>query len=165
MRIIANSWLYKLAPSNIMLRIKKLHFLCRQPLGRVGKLVGLLVLSLFSAGAVSEGIEISELDATHFSLGMVGFAGKISEAEKLMVKIKNRKDASKIFYSIIEDKNRSGVAKLYALCGLKGVGSSLFDRALSDLENFDENIPVLRGDIMGKESFKRLAIQIKNGLC
>jgi hypothetical protein len=119
----------------------------------------------FSTAAISEDTDTFTLDASQFNLGMVGFVGRVSKAEAAMVDIGKRKNAGSIFFSVIEDENRGVVAKLYALCGLKGIRSALFGRAFERMKSTEGTVSVMRGDVMTKEGVNDLVNQIKNGLC
>lgn len=132
---------------------------------RIEKSLVLVAVLLFSTSALSEDADIAVLDALQFNLGMVGFAGRISEAEKAMVNIQKRTDAGGVFFSIIDNKNSGDVAKLYALCGLKRVNSPRFDQAFDTLKSAEGQVSVTRGDVMKKESVTDLANQVKEGLC
>ncbi|WLW63415.1 hypothetical protein RA224_08330 [Achromobacter aegrifaciens] len=124
-----------------------------------------LPLSLAPIVATARNFDASALDADQFSLGMVGFAGGISGAEKEMAKILERPDADDFFLSVINDDNRSTVAKLYALCGLKKGKSTAFGYAFEKIQAMNSSVSVMHGDVMKKESAGDLAVQVKNGRC
>ncbi|MBR8655592.1 hypothetical protein KDH83_20010 [Achromobacter sp. Marseille-Q0513] len=124
-----------------------------------------LLLSWLPAVAVADEVDTSALDAPQFSLGMVGFIGRVSDAEKRMLEIQKSPEASQIFSAIVEDDGRGGVARLYAVCGLKRIDSSKFEHAFNRLENTEEKISVMYGDMMRQEDFKVLLAQIKGGRC
>lgn len=132
---------------------------------RFKRLTVVLLFSWLPAVAVAEEVDTSALDAPQFSLGMVGFIGRISDAEKRMLEVEKSPEASRIFSAIVEDEGRGGVARLYAACGLKRSGRSQFDHAFNRLENTDEKVSVMYGDVMQQEDFKVLLAQIKGGLC
>ena len=54
---------------------------------RFKRLTVVLLFSWLPAVAVAEEVDTSALDAPQFSLGMVGFIGRISDAEKRMLEV------------------------------------------------------------------------------
>ena len=83
---------------------------------RFKRLTVVLLFSWLPAVAVAEEVDTSALDAPQFSLGMVGFIGRISDAEKRMLEVEKSPEASRIFSAIVEDEGRGGVARL---CGVR----------------------------------------------
>ena len=71
-----------------------------------------------------------------------------------------RKDADLVFSSIIEDPRRPVVAKLYALCGLKKIGSPNFDQSAQRLAGINEKVPTLRVDILRSEDARLIVRDI-----
>lgn len=132
---------------------------------RISNLFVFLLALSFSNSVLSDDVDTLGLDAPQFNLGMVGFAGRISEAEVTMLNIKKRVDAESVFISIVEDESRGTVAKLYALCGLKSMRSALFGPVFERMSRTQDTVSVMRGDVMTKEEGSDLVNQIKNGLC
>lgn len=124
-----------------------------------------LPLSLTPLVATARNVDASALDADQFSLGMVGFAGGISRAEKEMIEILEIPDADYFFLSVIDNDERSVVAKLYALCGLKKNKSSAFAHAFKKIQAMHSSVSIMYGDVMKKEKTGDIAIDIKNGRC
>jgi hypothetical protein len=69
-----------------------------------------------------ETIEANLFQVGYFSLGMNGFAGKISEGEVAVIDILKSKNATDIFLRIASNPKATPESKLYAVCGLKQLG-------------------------------------------
>src|SRR5256885_6769065 len=80
-----------------------------------------------STPAMARPLDPAPLDASQFNLGLVGFAGEISPAERHLEAMLRRPEANAVLLSVIDDPRRSPVAKLYALCGLKRMGSGGYE--------------------------------------
>lgn len=140
-------------------------FLSRLERFGVTMIVAILLALLMPFATMARNAETSELDADQFSLGMVGFVGRISGAEQEMVKILERPDADEFFLSIINNEETGGIAKLYALCGLKKNKSAAFGYAFEKVKVMNKSVSVMYGDVMKMETVSALAIQIKDGRC
>ncbi len=125
----------------------------------LASMIGLPVLghaSLFDA---------TPLEARQFNLGLVGFAGKLSPAEQHLDDVVKRPEANAILLSVIDDPRRSPVAKLYALCGLKRIGSGGYGAALDKLRGLDGKVSVMFGDQMLREDIRQAAERIETQQC
>lgn len=125
-------------------------------------LASLLCLPVFSQASL---FDARPLDARQFNLGLVGFAGKISPAEAHLDDLIKRPEANAILLSVIDDPRRSPVAKLYALCGLKRIGSGAYSAALGKMRGLDGQVSVMFGDQMLQEDIRQAADRIETQQC
>lgn len=105
------------------------------------------------------------LDARQFNLALAGLAGKISPAEAHLDDLVKRPEANAILLSVIDDPQRSPVAKLYALCGLKRIGSGAYEAALGKMRELDGQVAVMFGDRMRQEDIRQAAERIETQQC
>ena len=103
--------------------------------------------------------------ASQFNLGLVGLAGEISPAEQHLEAMLRRPEANAVLLSVIDDPRSSPVAKLYALCGLKRMGSGGYEAALVKLRGFEGQVSVMLGDQMFQEDIREAADRIENLEC
>jgi hypothetical protein len=125
-------------------------------------LAPLLCLPLLGQASL---FDATPLDAQQFHLGLEGLAGQISPAEAHLDDLLRRPEANAILLSVIDDPRRSAVAKLYALCGLKRLGSGGYGAALDRLRGTDGQVPVLSGDQLLVESVGQVAERIETQQC
>lgn len=125
----------------------------------------LIFLMTSSAYANGTSIDTSALNAHQFSMGWVGFVGHISEAEKKMNEIAREPTASEIFISIAQDVHRPLVARLYALCGLKKIGSPHYAHAAKRLGALSEKVSTMRADVMRLEEVEKIVLEIDKHRC
>lgn len=124
-----------------------------------------LICLLLSTAAMARPLDPAPLDASQFNLGLVGFAGGISPAERHLEAMLRRPEANAVLLSVIDDPRRSPVAKLYALCGLKRMGSGGYEAALVKLRGFEGQVSVKLGDQMFHEDVREAAERIENLEC
>lgn len=125
-------------------------------------LAPLLCLPVFSQASL---FDAKPLDAHQFNLGLGGFSGQISPAELHLEDLLRRPEANAILLSVIDDPRRSAVAKLYALCGLKRLGSGGYEAALGKLRGLEGQVPVMFGDQMLVEDIRQAADRIETQQC
>lgn len=125
-------------------------------------LVPLLSLPMLCQASL---FDATPLDAHQFNLGLVGFAGQISPAEQHLDDLLRRPEANAILLSLIDDPARSPVAKLYALCGLKRLGSGGYETALGKMRGLDGQVSVMFGDQMLLEDIRQAAERIEHQQC
>lgn len=124
-----------------------------------------IVLLLFPIAVSGQTVDTSALDAHQFTLGRVGFVGHHTAAERAMQHIASLPHAAEVFQAVIDDKHRSNVAKLYALCGLKQVRSPGFLTAARQLASLSAEVSVMHGDVMEKEKVRQMVHRIRQHLC
>jgi hypothetical protein len=127
-------------------------------------------LAVFPCFALCQGTALAEIDdaafdAYPFSIGLAGFAGAQSRAEVAMQRTALRPDAAQVFSAVINDDRRSDVAKLYALCGLKQIGSPLFQSAAGRFASLERRVSVLHGDVLQKERLGDVVARITRWTC
>lgn len=96
-----------------------------------------------------------------FALGGVGFAGVMSDGERTLREILKEADAVTRLESVLPSASAAG--QLYALLGLRLRDRAAYQRALEKYRAHDANVPTMRGCIMQRESFRKLAEQIERG--
>lgn len=113
-----------------------------------------------------ETIETNLSQVGYFSLGMNGFAGKVSEGEVAVIDILKSKGATDIFLRIANNPKATPESKLYAACGLKQLGKLNNNDVKSIFEKeWDDDVSILKADILRKEKFKYLYFGILNHGC
>ncbi|AGP46904.1 hypothetical protein B194_1557 [Serratia plymuthica A30] len=113
-----------------------------------------------------ETIEANLSQVGYFSLGMNGFAGKISEGEVAVIDILKSKNATDIFLRTANNPKATPESKLYAACGLKQLGKLNNNDVKSIFEKeWNDDVSVLKADILRKEKFKHLYFGILNHGC
>ena len=126
--------------------------------------------ALLSGLALTPITAVAQLDdgafvAYPFSIGMAGFAGATSLAEVAMQRTASRPDAAQVFLAIIDNDRRSDVAKLYALCGLKQIGSPSFQSAAGRFASLEKRVSVLHGGVLQKERLGDVVARITRWTC
>jgi len=96
---------------------------------------------------------------------MVGFAGRITEAEVKMNEIISSGGGEAVFVQIIESPNESLVAKLYSLCGLKKISSKEFNRLFDLMSRSEGQVSVIYGDVMSRDTLTQALEKIKYFRC
>jgi hypothetical protein len=96
-----------------------------------------------------------------FALGGVGFAGVMSEGERLLREVLKEPDAARRLESLLPDASAAG--QLYALLGLRLRDRVAYQQALEKYRANDANVQTMRGCIMQRESFRKLIEQIERG--
>lgn len=113
-----------------------------------------------------ETLESNLSQAGYFSLGMNGFAGKVSEGEFAVIDILKSKSATDIFLRIANNPKATPESKLYAACGLKQLGKLNNNDGESTFEKeWNEDVSILKADVLRKEKFKHLYVGILNHGC
>ena len=98
---------------------------------------------------------------TTFALGGVGYAGIMSEGERMLRDILKEPDAAKQLESVLPSASAAG--QLYALLGLRLRDRPAYQRALEKYRANDATVPTMRGCIMQRESFRKLVEEIERG--
>lgn len=129
--------------------------------------IAALVFFIIHASAVTaeENIDFSKLNAHQFSLGYVGFAGHISDAEKYMNQISKLPNAIALFSDVINDSTSTRVAKLYALCGMKKAGGANVKAYAAKILKMGGEVSTMYGDQMKKEGVDFFVNRITNYEC
>ncbi|WP_418514841.1 hypothetical protein [Delftia sp. PS-11] len=131
---------------------------------RLSSLALVWLLGLPAAGHASL-FDARALDAHQFNLGLAGFAGQVSPAEAYLEDMVKRPEANAILLSVIDDPRRSPVAKLYALCGLKRIGSGGYMAALDRLRGLQGQVSIMLGDQMLREDIRQAVDRIEHQQC
>lgn len=103
------------------------------------------------------------LATEHYVRGLAGFAGHQFQEDKNFEDILSEKDAS-IFLQVLESSKATPAALAYSLCGIKKLGKKLPESIDKKLDQTTQEVSVIRGDIMKKESLLSIKLYIsKNG--
>jgi len=105
------------------------------------------------------------LQASQFSIGLVGFAGKISAEETAMRQLARSREAETQFFAVLEDPSATTEGKLYATCGLKLIGSKRFLLASQMLQKGGGAYSTMHGDILKKQDVRIALNHIEESKC
>lgn len=96
-----------------------------------------------------------------FTIGGVGFAGTVSEAETSLRKIAKQKDGEELCRKLLEEKNLA--AQLYGLFGLKIVDGNAFAEAYPRFEKSRIKVRTASGCEVYERTVGELAKEIHDG--
>lgn len=100
----------------------------------------------------AENIEYEILEKTSFfSIGMNGFAGKISDGEMAYNVILKKNNSKDIFIRLAKDEKATPEAKLYAACGLAKLSYREMEPLFLPYKK--NKITLLKGDVLRRVSF------------
>jgi len=85
----------------------------------------------------------------------------MSDGERTLRAVLKEPDAARRLESVLP--NASAAGQLYALLGLRLRDRAAYRRALEKYRANEANVPTMRGCIMQRESFPKLAEQIERG--
>ena len=101
------------------------------------------------------------LKIEYFAFGGVGFAGQTSDGESAFRMILSSPKAKKYFELVLTKKNMP--AKLYALCGLKELDTTLFLQKMKIYSDTTVQVSTMRGCIRDDERFTDIVQEIRTG--
>ena len=107
-------------------------------------------------------------DATYYSWGMVGTPAKISDAEKAIRQLRKITNSDQIYNYLLKSSNKDKVTnegKLYMVCALANMDIKKFSLAVAELKLNDQEVSVLKGDILSKVSTNKILNQIQRDRC
>lgn len=117
----------------------------------------------FAATSIDQ--DVLELKKTKtFSLGLVGFVGHISDAEKTYRRVLQDPMALSIFSRLIADQDATVESRIYAACGLRTLSKEAFITHTQKLR-IPDKASVLRGDVLKMENVSDLLGRIKKFGC
>lgn len=99
-----------------------------------------------------------------FSLGMIGFAGRIGEQEKFFRKEQAKPDAQYFFKRIMLSQDATIESRMYAMCGLRNINLDEFDFYKSKVKA-SEKVSVMNGDVLAKENASDVLHRIEKFGC
>lgn len=99
-------------------------------------------------------------NSTHYTRGLVGFAGHQFEADIIFENILATKDAESIFLQTIRSPKSSPASIAYSFCGLKKLGSKELNEIKKSLMQSNKKVSLMHGDIMKKEILSNLITSI-----
>eukprot|EP01112_Ceratiomyxa_fruticulosa_P021953 TRINITY_DN7908_c0_g1_i3.p1 TRINITY_DN7908_c0_g1~~TRINITY_DN7908_c0_g1_i3.p1 ORF type:complete len:130 (-),score=27.52 TRINITY_DN7908_c0_g1_i3:144-533(-) len=100
---------------------------------------------------------------TTFSLGGVGYSGRISNTEKAFKSLLKRDDAKEIFTDILDDEESKSGGKLYVLLGIRWKFHDLYDERLPEFLSSSAMAEVTHGCMHLTQPMSKLAADIKDG--
>lgn len=106
--------------------------------------------------------------ANYYSWGMVGTPAKISDAENATRQLRKITNADQIYTYLLKSSNKDKVSvegKLYMVCALASMDIKIFSRAVAELKINDQEMSVLKGDILSKVSTNKILNQIQRDSC
>lgn len=137
-----------------------------------------VLLSLSGGGALAQSVEKSSApaayavvrDAPRFAVGGVGFAAILSEEEKALGTLVERKDAAATLEGLLKDRRATVSGRLYALLGLKhlaaGEPKAFAERLRAHFAAYrsrGEEVEVMSGCVVFREPVSAVAKKIESG--
>lgn len=116
---------------------------------------------LIGAAPIHAASETALRETTTFALGGVGFAGVMSEGERMLREVLKEHDAARRLESVLPDASPAG--QLYALLGLRLRDRAAYQRELEKYRANDVRVQTMRGCILQREPFDKLVAQIERG--
>ena len=116
---------------------------------------------LIGVAPIHAASETTLRQTTIFALGGIGYAGIMSDGERMLREILKEPDAARRLESVLP--NASAAGQLYALLGLRLRDRAAYQREIEKLRGRDAKVQTMRGCIMQQESFRELVKQIERG--
>jgi hypothetical protein len=126
--------------------------------------IAAILLSLFSISAAtsSENSAVRDLAAAKsLAFGGVGVAGLMSEGERNLRAVLEQPDASQQLQAGLAHATPAG--KLYILVGLRRCDRTAYQKLFDSLGRPNDDVEVVRGCMISKESFRQVLSQVKDG--
>jgi hypothetical protein len=101
------------------------------------------------------------LKIEYFAFGGVGFAGQTSDGESAFRMILSSPKAKKYFEQVLDKRNVP--AKLYALCGLRELDTTLFLQKVKGYSDTTVQVSTMRGCIQDEERVIDIIKEIQAG--
>jgi hypothetical protein len=115
-----------------------------------------------SAGTSSEVSAVGNLAAAKsLACGAVGVAGLMSEGEGNLRAVLERPDASQQLQAALA--RATPAATLYILVGLRRCDRAAYQKVFDSLARPSDDVEVVRGCMISKESFRQVLSQIQDG--
>jgi hypothetical protein len=99
------------------------------------------------------------LKIEYFAFGGVGYAGQMSDGESAFRMILSSPKAKKYFELVLTKNNIP--AKLYALCGLRELDTTLFLQKVKDYSDTTVQVSTMRGCIGDEERFIDIVQEVR----
>src|SRR4029079_8056664 len=99
--------------------------------------------------------------AKSLAFGGVGVAGLMSEGEGNLRAVLQQSDASQQLQAALGHATPAG--KLYILVGLRRCDRAAYQKVFDSLSRPNDDVEVVRGCMISKESFRQLLSQIQDG--
>ena len=123
-----------------------------------------IVLSQLSISAAtsSENSAIRDVAAAKsLAFGGVGAAGLMSEGERNLRAVLAQPDASQQLQAALAHATPAG--KLYILVGLRRCDRAAYQKVFDSLGHPNDDVEVVRGCMISKESFRQVLSQVQDG--
>lgn len=126
-------------------------------------LIAGIVLSHFGISvAASENSAVRDLAAAKsLAFGGVGVAGLMSEGERNLRAVLAHPDASQQLQAALAHATPAG--KLYILVGLRRCDHAAYQKVFDSLGRPNDDVEVVRGCMISKESFRQVLSQVQDG--
>ena len=99
--------------------------------------------------------------AKSLAFGGVGVAGLMSEGERNLRTVLERPDASQQLQAAFPHATAAG--KLYILVGLRRCDRTAYQKVFDSLGRPNDDVQVVRGCMISKETFRQVLLQIQDG--
>jgi hypothetical protein len=126
-------------------------------------IAGIVLVQLgISAATSSENSAVHDLAAAKsLAFGGVGVAGLMSEGERNLRAVLKQPDASEQLQAAFGHATPAG--KLYILVGLRRCDRAAYQKEFDSLARSNDDVEVVRGCMISKESFRQVLSQIQDG--
>lgn len=115
-----------------------------------------------SAASSSENSAVRDLAAAKsLAFGGVGVAGLMSEGERNLRAVLEGPDASRQLQAALGNATPAG--KLYILVGLRCCDRAAYQKVFDSVARSNDDVEVVRGCMISKESFRQVLSQIQDG--
>ena len=115
-----------------------------------------------SVATSSENSAVRDLAAAKsLAFGGVGVAGLMSEGERNVRAVLERRDASQQLQAALAHATPAGT--LYILVGLRRCDRAAYQKVFDSLARPSDDVEVVRGCMVSKEAFRQVLSQIQDG--
>jgi hypothetical protein len=102
--------------------------------------------------------------ATIFKLGLIGMAPHLSDEEVALATLLKRPDAQAQLSTLLSSA-RSNEGRLYALCGLRQLSKSSYERSLRGIKWDGDGFNLMHADVITKASVKQQVQRMRREGC
>jgi hypothetical protein len=115
-----------------------------------------------SVAATSENSATRDVAAAKsFAFGGIGVAGLMSEGERNLRVVLERRDASQQLQTALSHATPAG--KLYILVGLRRCDRAAYQKVFDSLSRPNDDVEVARGCMISREPFRQLISEVQDG--
>jgi hypothetical protein len=122
----------------------------------------ILAQTAVSVQATSENSATRDVAAAKsFAFGGIGVAGLMSEGERNLRVVLERRDASQQLQTALSHATPAG--KLYILVGLRRCDRAAYQKVFDSLSRPNDDVEVARGCMISREPFRQLISEVQDG--